>query len=83
MTKPKGPDLHLNVSGMCCPVPLIRLAASVKTMAVGQVVEVIGNDPLFETSVRHFCQANNHALLEVAPGEGHGVRMRIGVGGEE
>ena len=77
----KKADMHLDVLGMCCPVPLLRLATAVKGLAPGQIVEIVGNDPLFETSIGHFCQANNHQLLEIVSGDRHVVRMQIKVGG--
>ena len=73
MTKPKDPDLHLNVSGMCCPVPLIRLAASVKTMAVGQVVEIVGNGRLAVDAVIARSSAYAAVLMDIQMPEMDGL----------
>lgn len=74
-------DSRLDVSGACCPVPLIQLAKSVKNMTPGQTLEITGNDPIFESAVRDFCQANGHAVLEVTSGTNQSVTVLIRVGG--
>lgn len=74
-------DSHLDVSGVCCPLPLIQLAKSVKDLKPGQTLEVKGNDPIFESSVRDFCQANGHAVLDVKTGDSRSVTMLLKVGG--
>ena len=57
-------DKEINVVGRACPVPLISLAREVRGMHRGQVVRVVGNDPIFESSVVDFCQERGYALLE-------------------
>ncbi len=74
-------DSRRDVSGTCCPVPLIQLAQSVRELRPGQTLEITGNDPIFEPSVRDFCQAHGHAVLEAAAGANHSVRILIRVGG--
>jgi TusA-related sulfurtransferase len=44
------------------------------------MLEINGNDPIFETSMRDFCRANGHEVLEVTPGDNHSVSMLIRVG---
>jgi TusA-related sulfurtransferase len=74
-------DSRLDVSGVCCPLPLIQLAKHVIGLAPGQTIEITGNDPIFESSVRDFCKANGHAILEVTPGDNRSVNILIRVGG--
>jgi len=62
-------SMRLDVRGSCCPLPLIKLAKAMQALAPGETLEVIGNDPIFEPSVRDFCQANGHVLLHATPGE--------------
>ena len=57
-------DKVINVVGKACPMPLITLAREVRTMQKGQTVRIIGNDPVFETSVIDFCQEWGHKVLE-------------------
>ena len=71
---------HLDVCGVCCPLPLIQLAKAVMNLAPGQTIEVVGNDPIFESSVRDFCGANGHAVVEVNAQDSRRVAIRIRVG---
>ena len=74
-------DLIVDVKGVCCPLPLIQLAKSLKTLKSGQTLEIIGNDPIFESTIRDFCQANGHAVLESTKDDSHNVSIVIRVGG--
>lgn len=77
----KSIDARLDVCGACCPLPLIALSKSVKDLEAGQTLEVTGNDPIFESSVRDFCQAHGHAVLDATIGDNRNVTMLIRVGG--
>jgi TusA-related sulfurtransferase len=74
-------DLRLDVSGVCCPLPLMQLAKTVKNLSPGQTLEITGNDPIFETSIRDFCQANGHTVLEVTTDHQQRVSLLLKVGG--
>lgn len=76
---PPDIDLRLDVRGVCCPLPLIQIAQSIKTLKRGQTLEIRGNDPIFETSMRDFCRANDHAVLDVTTGNDRSVSMLIRV----
>ncbi|MDA8383416.1 MAG: sulfurtransferase TusA family protein [Betaproteobacteria bacterium] len=60
-------DKRLDVCGVCCPLPIIRLGESIAALKPGQTLEILGNDPVFEASVRDFCHANGHTILAVRP----------------
>jgi len=74
-------DARLDVLGVCCPLPLIQLAKAVRDLKSGQTLEIIGNDPIFESSVRDFCQVNSHTVLEAKTDEKRRVTILILVGG--
>lgn len=73
-------DLHIDVSGVCCPIPLIQMGKAVKELKAGQTLQVTGNDPIFETAVRDFCKANGHTVLDATPGDNYSVTILIRVG---
>ena len=72
---------QLDVSGVCCPVPLIHLANAIQGMQAGETLLITGNDPVFETTVRDYCKANGHAVIDVQKGENRQVSIRISVRG--
>ncbi len=57
-------DRVVDVTGKVCPLPLIAMAKEVRTMLKGQILRIVGDDPLFEESVVDFCRERTHALLD-------------------
>ena len=57
-------DKDIDVVGKACPIPLISLAKEVRGLHKGQVVRIIGNDPIFESSVVDCCQERGFTILE-------------------
>lgn len=72
---------HVGVLGLSCPLPLIHLARAVKEMGTGEIVEIIGNDPIFETSILDFCRSNGHAVLDVTRRDDNASCLIIRIGG--
>lgn len=61
-----APDRDLDVTSLCCPVPLLRLSKVVSEMAAGQQIRITGDDPIFEDEIRDYCEDNAHEVLEVS-----------------
>jgi TusA-related sulfurtransferase len=73
-------DLEIDVCGQCCPMPLVGLAKSIGDLKSGQTIEITGNDPIFETTVRDFCRANGHTIIGVTALGSDSVCIQIRVG---
>lgn len=73
-------DLRVDVSGTCCPIPLIELTRAVQRLQPGQTIEIIGNDPIFESAVQDFCLTNGHTVIEATTHPDRNVRIVIKVG---
>jgi tRNA 2-thiouridine synthesizing protein A len=59
-------DKDLDVVGKACPFPLITVAKEVRTMQKGQVLRIVGNDPLFEVTILDFCREGGHEVQETS-----------------
>ncbi|NTV13002.1 MAG: sulfurtransferase TusA family protein [Desulfobulbaceae bacterium] len=57
-------DRDLDVLGKACPIPLITVAKEVRALRKGQLLRIIGNDPLFEVTILDFCREGGHEVLE-------------------
>jgi len=57
-------DKDIDVVGKACPIPLIRVAKEVRTMQKGQMLRIVGNDPLFEVTILDFCREGGHEVQE-------------------
>lgn len=71
-------DRDINVLGKACPMPLITLAREVRNLKQGQIVQITGNDPIFEESIVEFCREGRHEVLETKR-EGKTISMVIKV----
>ena len=57
-------DVELDLSGLTCPMPLLKTKQSLNKMAAGQVVKVIATDPGSERDFQVFAQQSGNRLLE-------------------
>lgn len=76
-------DDRLDVCGMCCPMPLISITKSVGLLKSGNILEIIGDDPVFEQGVRDFCELNQHEIISVKPQEGRVIEIKIKISESE
>ena len=67
------PDLVVDCLGRPCPVPVIELARALPTVGVGQVVEVLSDDPAAPHDVAAWCRMRAQEHLG-ARGQGQLVR---------
>ena len=53
----------VDARGKRCPVPVIELAKAVPTVAVGDVVEVLADDPAARVDIPVWCRMKGQTLL--------------------
>jgi TusA-related sulfurtransferase len=58
-------DKEIDVCGSCCPMPLITVRKAVAELRSGQTLQVAGDDPIFEESVRDLCEISGYKIIEV------------------
>lgn len=63
----------LDMLGMKCPQPVLKIAVKAPEMTSGEILEVLGDCPTFERDVRAFCQRLGKVLLSVRD-EGDGKK---------
>lgn len=55
----------LDVTGLNCPLPLLKTKAELARLAVGDVLHVLASDPLAPLDFRAYCLRAPHELLWV------------------
>ncbi len=55
---------ELDLSGLLCPLPVLRARKRLASMEPGEVLKVIATDPMSATDMAHFCNEQGHTLLE-------------------
>ena len=70
-------DLVVDCLGRPCPVPVIELARALPTVAVGEVVRVLSDDPAARLDVPAWCRMRDQEYLgETGSPGGSGYRVR-------
>ena len=54
----------LDAKGLLCPLPVLKLRKQLKSLAVGERIEMCADDPAAWVDVPHFCTENGHTLCE-------------------
>jgi len=57
-------EVELDLSGLTCPMPLLKAKQSLNKMEVGQVLKVIATDPGSERDFKIFAEQSGNLLLE-------------------
>ncbi len=56
----------LDVRGLNCPQPILRMRASLKEMKSGKVLQVIATDPGSVRDIKTFCNQTDNTLLSLS-----------------
>jgi tRNA 2-thiouridine synthesizing protein A len=63
MTDTAQAQQTLDCRGLLCPLPIIKLSKAIKTIQVGQVIEMLATDPGSVPDVKAFQAQTGHELL--------------------
>jgi tRNA 2-thiouridine synthesizing protein A len=74
----EAPALRIDALGRKCPIPIIMLAERIGEVRVGQVVEVLADDPAAKTDIPAWCGLKSHEFAGSADlDDGAGWAMRV------
>ncbi len=76
MSKLTKPDRTLDCIGLYCPEPVFRTRIEIDKLAVGQILEVLADDPAAEEDIKSLVKRLGQRLLEVSR-EGNRFRFLI------
>ena len=63
-------NIVLDVSGLLCPLPVLKARKRLQSMAEGEILKVIATDPMTAIDMPHFCVEQGHPLLTQESAEG-------------
>lgn len=58
------PDRKLDVSGLKCPMPILRTKKALAEMASGEILEILATDPATKDDLAAFARQTGHQLLQ-------------------
>lgn len=67
----------LDMVGMKCPQPVLKIAVKAPEMNPGDILEVIGDCPTFERDVRVWCQRLKKTFLSIQEEGANRKRIQI------
>ncbi|MDH5793200.1 MAG: sulfurtransferase TusA family protein [Candidatus Bathyarchaeota archaeon] len=70
------PDKTLDCLGLYCPEPVFKTRMELDEMKVGEVLEVVADDPAAEADIRSLVKHLEQEVLSVSK-EGNAVRILI------
>lgn len=62
-------DAELDARGLICPLPVLKLRKRLQSLAPGQVMKVLADDPVAVIDIPHFCEEAGHVLLSQENGD--------------
>lgn len=71
---PDAPDRVLDCVGLFCPMPILKTRETMKSMTVGQLLEMLSDDPASEADMKSWTVRTGHELLSI---ERHGAVLRF------
>lgn len=71
-----NPDRQIDCTGLFCPMPIVKTREAIRDMAVGQVLEMLSDDPGSDPDMKTWVKRSGHDLLEVAR-DGAVFRFRV------
>ncbi len=59
------PDLILDLKGLLCPMPVVKLSQTIKNLAPGAIVEGIATDPGVMADIPAWARTSGNELISI------------------
>jgi len=59
-------DLEIDVVGLRCPLPVLKLKKRIEPLQPGSVVKLLTSDPTTVKDVPAYCELAGHLILSIA-----------------
>jgi tRNA 2-thiouridine synthesizing protein A len=70
------PNMTLDCIGLHCPVPVIQTREAIDKLAVGEVIELLADDPAAEADMTAWAKRTGQKILKIEKAE-PGLRFLI------
>lgn len=55
----------LDLKGLLCPIPVVKMAKTIKEVEVGQVIEAFASDPGVMADIPAWCRSTGNELVKL------------------
>ena len=56
-------DTVLDLKGLLCPIPIVKMAKAIKEVEVGQLIEAFATDPGVMADIPAWCRSTGNELV--------------------
>ena len=63
MSTPNTQPIHIDASGLACPLPLLKLKKALHQQPAGSIIVLLATDHNSQTDIRRFCEVAGHQLV--------------------
>ena len=62
------PNIHTQIDciGLFCPMPIVKIREAIRDVAVGEVIEMVADDPASEPDMKSWARRTGHELVEMS-----------------
>jgi TusA-related sulfurtransferase len=65
-----NPDKRIDCIGLFCPMPIVNTREAMREMTVGQVLEMLADDPASEADMKSWSRRSGNELFEISKNDG-------------
>ncbi|HEX7364148.1 MAG TPA: sulfurtransferase TusA family protein [Dehalococcoidia bacterium] len=58
-------DMQLNLEGLLCPIPVVKVSQAIKKLEVGKVLEAIATDPGVLADIPAWTKSTGNELVSI------------------
>ena len=62
-------DKFLDLKGLLCPIPVVKMSKAIKEIEVGQTIEAVATDPGVLADIPAWCKSTGNELLNIGKGD--------------
>ncbi len=61
-------NIHTQIDciGLFCPMPIVKIREAIRDVAVGEVIEMVSDDPASEPDMKSWSRRTGHELVEMS-----------------
>ena len=58
-------DKRIDCTGLFCPMPIVKTREAIKGMAIGELIEMLSDDPASDADMRAWARRSGNELVQV------------------
>ncbi len=65
MTESVSPNVVLDLKGLLCPMPVVKMAGAIKKIEVGQIIEATATDPGVMADIPAWAKSTGNEVVKM------------------